>query len=288
MLLAELNVRHTRRHMPTRRVALGDTYLPTEWHRRTERCCSARWSPSSSATSTRSSASCVPRLLARCPRGALRAAHRAAVPAPDRHARSRPVAAPDPRRDVADGSSAGRPRARPPRSWRPAGHRHDAGRGGAATVGPVGRAASDRSRAPSADAARAPDRAAPPRGRARPADVHARCAGPRRRGRRPLARHPGRPAVGDGGARPARRHGRRATRRARSVPSAGAAGPSGPRCRQRHGGRAARRAARGARAPARLRRVGRGGAHRLRLCALGAARRAARARPPAGGLPERG
>lgn len=28
MLLAELNVRHTRRHMPTRRVALGDTYLP--------------------------------------------------------------------------------------------------------------------------------------------------------------------------------------------------------------------------------------------------------------------
>ncbi|MEX2256015.1 MAG: J domain-containing protein [Acidimicrobiia bacterium] len=29
MLLAELNVRHTRRHMPTRRVALGDHYLPT-------------------------------------------------------------------------------------------------------------------------------------------------------------------------------------------------------------------------------------------------------------------
>ena len=29
MLLAELNVRHTRRHMPTRRVALGDAYLPT-------------------------------------------------------------------------------------------------------------------------------------------------------------------------------------------------------------------------------------------------------------------
>ena len=28
MILAELNVRHTRRHMPTRRVALGDTYLP--------------------------------------------------------------------------------------------------------------------------------------------------------------------------------------------------------------------------------------------------------------------
>src|SRR6188474_2692516 len=28
MLLAELNVRHTRRHMPTRRVALGDLYLP--------------------------------------------------------------------------------------------------------------------------------------------------------------------------------------------------------------------------------------------------------------------
>ncbi len=28
MLLAELNVRHTRRHMPTRRVALGDAYLP--------------------------------------------------------------------------------------------------------------------------------------------------------------------------------------------------------------------------------------------------------------------
>jgi hypothetical protein len=29
MSLAELNVRHTRRHMPTRRVALGDLYLPT-------------------------------------------------------------------------------------------------------------------------------------------------------------------------------------------------------------------------------------------------------------------
>jgi hypothetical protein len=29
MLLAELNVRHTRRHMPTRRVALGERYLPT-------------------------------------------------------------------------------------------------------------------------------------------------------------------------------------------------------------------------------------------------------------------
>jgi hypothetical protein len=29
MILAELTVRHTRRHMPTRRVALGHTYLPT-------------------------------------------------------------------------------------------------------------------------------------------------------------------------------------------------------------------------------------------------------------------
>jgi hypothetical protein len=29
VLLAELNVRHTRRHMPTRRVALDDSYLPT-------------------------------------------------------------------------------------------------------------------------------------------------------------------------------------------------------------------------------------------------------------------
>src|SRR5688572_11186979 len=29
MLLAELNVRHTRRHMPTRRVALDGFYLPT-------------------------------------------------------------------------------------------------------------------------------------------------------------------------------------------------------------------------------------------------------------------
>ena len=29
MLLAELNVRHTRRHMPTRRVALDHAYLPT-------------------------------------------------------------------------------------------------------------------------------------------------------------------------------------------------------------------------------------------------------------------
>jgi hypothetical protein len=29
VLLAELNIRHSRRHQPTRRVALGDTYLPT-------------------------------------------------------------------------------------------------------------------------------------------------------------------------------------------------------------------------------------------------------------------
>jgi hypothetical protein len=29
VVLAELNVRHTRRHQPTRRVALGDSYLPT-------------------------------------------------------------------------------------------------------------------------------------------------------------------------------------------------------------------------------------------------------------------
>src|SRR4029079_8802684 len=29
MVLAELLVRHTRRHMPTRRVALGEAYLPT-------------------------------------------------------------------------------------------------------------------------------------------------------------------------------------------------------------------------------------------------------------------
>jgi hypothetical protein len=29
VLLAELNIRHTRRHMPTRRVALDDSYLPT-------------------------------------------------------------------------------------------------------------------------------------------------------------------------------------------------------------------------------------------------------------------
>jgi len=29
VLLAELNVRHTRRHMPTRRVALDGAYLPT-------------------------------------------------------------------------------------------------------------------------------------------------------------------------------------------------------------------------------------------------------------------
>jgi hypothetical protein len=29
VILAELNIRHTRRHQPTRRVALGDNYLPT-------------------------------------------------------------------------------------------------------------------------------------------------------------------------------------------------------------------------------------------------------------------
>ena len=29
MVLAELNIRHTRNYMPTRRVALSDTFIPT-------------------------------------------------------------------------------------------------------------------------------------------------------------------------------------------------------------------------------------------------------------------
>ena len=50
MVLAELNIRHTRRHQPTRRVALGDVYLPTSRARVTARSSSARSSPSTCPT----------------------------------------------------------------------------------------------------------------------------------------------------------------------------------------------------------------------------------------------
>ena len=97
MLLAELNVRHTRRHMPTRRVALDDGYLPTSGPAYGAVLLGAVVAEHV-AGSTRSSATLLPRLLARRARRALRAAHRAALPAPDRHPRPRPVAPPDHRR----------------------------------------------------------------------------------------------------------------------------------------------------------------------------------------------
>ena len=78
MLLAELNVRHTRRHMPTRRVALDDGYLPTERARVRRACSSARWSPSTSAGSTKSS-STRSTGWSHGPPTAHRAAHRAAA-----------------------------------------------------------------------------------------------------------------------------------------------------------------------------------------------------------------
>ena len=98
VLLAELNVRHTRRHMPTRRVAVDDGYLPTSGPafggvllgavgrraRARARRGAVRRAATASSTGARD--------------GLDRAAHRAAVPAPDRHPRSRPLAPPHHRR----------------------------------------------------------------------------------------------------------------------------------------------------------------------------------------------
>ena len=58
MLLAELTVRHTRRHMPTRRVALDHAYLPTSGPAPRHRAGRRRSSPPTFRSSPKSSASC--------------------------------------------------------------------------------------------------------------------------------------------------------------------------------------------------------------------------------------
>ena len=84
MLLAELNIRHTRRHMPTRRVALDDGYLPTSGAAYGAVLLGAVVAEhvGDLDEEQRDAAAPAPRRRARRAPGA---ADRAALPAPDRH-----------------------------------------------------------------------------------------------------------------------------------------------------------------------------------------------------------
>ena len=197
MILAELLVRHTRRHMPTRRVALGEAYLPTS-------------GPAYGAVLLGAvvaehlpdlddeQADAAPAARVRRARRTLGPAHRAALPTADRHAWSRPVAPSHRERH-----RSARARARSPRAARSASDRGGDGRGRAAARG------ADRSRsAPSTRRSSGPG--------VLPEGLEVRrlllghpgrrtaAAGHgirRRRRRRGVVGRPGGPAVGDGGTR---------------------------------------------------------------------------------------
>ena len=96
MLLAELNVRHTRRHMPTRRVALDGAYLPTSGPAHGVALLAAVVATNLPAIDDEQR-ELLPRLLHDARHGLVDPAHRAAAPAPVRRARPRPVPAPDAR-----------------------------------------------------------------------------------------------------------------------------------------------------------------------------------------------
>ncbi len=204
MILAELNVRHTRRHMPTRRVALDDGYLPTSGsaygavllgavRRR------ARPRPRRGAA-RRSSAACVDAARGglAVPRIALRYRLQTDTHGLDR-SRHRITDA-----DVAAGSTA-RARARPARPGRAAGDRRGDG-GGRRSRRPDARSRSASSTRRSRRPGFLPEglevrRLLP--GPARAPAVPARRAGTRQPsgGRRRVARRAVGAAVGDGGAR---------------------------------------------------------------------------------------
>ena len=248
MILAELNVRHTRRHMPTRRVALGDTYLPTSGQAYGAVLLGAVVSEFAPELDEEQ-LELVPRLLhdARegisVPRIALRYRLQTDTHGLDR-SRHRIVAERD---DF---------RAR--RAWSCELDRH--GRADPQVIGAVSQRAalppSGRSIALQAITAalrepRVPVgmrvRATAPR-RSRPPPLPPGCAALQRPARRRVDRHPGRPPLGDGGARPARRDARRSRRRASALPQARAPRSSRPRRCHRPCRRAARRA-RAKRAP---------------------------------------
>ena len=221
--------------MPTRRVALGDGYLPTSGPR-TARCCSARWSPSTSPRLDEEQRERSHRLVddARdgltVPRIALRYRLQTDMHGLDR-SRHRIVGA-----DVEDGhlrSVLELDRHGPPApqvlgavmaaaALPPSGRRTRCGRSTPRSRRPgvlpegleVRRLLAGRARAAAARA-----------GRRRAAGARPRRAADEWRG------VPVRAALGDGGARAAGRDGRRARRRAAPVPAAGAARPPRPRRR---------------------------------------------------------
>ena len=86
MILAELTVRHTRRHMPTRRVALGEQYLPMSGPAHGRGAARRGRGRAPAAALDDEQREELPRLLFDVTRhGITRAAHRAAPPAADRH-----------------------------------------------------------------------------------------------------------------------------------------------------------------------------------------------------------
>ena len=129
MLLAELIVRHTRRHMPTRRVALEHAYLPTSGPAHGVALLAAVVATNLPAVDEEER-----ELLTRAGRGRAQwpvdPAHRVAPPAAARRPRTRPLAAPAGRRE-----RQARHRARRARCAGTAGTRCGARRGGAAVVG---------------------------------------------------------------------------------------------------------------------------------------------------------
>ena len=260
VLLAELNVRHTRRHMPTRRVAVDDGYLPTSGPAFGGVLLGAVIAEHVPGLDEEQF-DALDRLVDGGPRRPHGAAHRAAVPAPDRHPRPRPLPPPDHRRRGRTGIGAPDPRARPPRPAGAAGDRRADGGGRAPAVG-----------APSV-AFRFVDAAAgapggPARGSRGPAHATRACPGCGRSRRPARARSTGLSAAGPTSGAACRRSGagrwrcsacaracRRARRRAEALPAPRPPRPPRPRRRQCRRRRAHRRAHRGARAPARRHRV---------------------------------
>ena len=107
VLLAELNIRHTRRHMPTRRVAVDDGYLPTSGPAFGGVLIGAVVAEHVPGLDDEQF-DALDRLVDVARRRAHGAAHRAALPAPDRHPRPRPLPPPHHQRRRSSGARCGR------------------------------------------------------------------------------------------------------------------------------------------------------------------------------------
>ena len=107
VLLAELNIRHTRRHMPTRRVAVDDGYLPTSGPAFGGVLLGAVIAEHVPGLDEEQF-DALDRLVDGRARRAHRAPHRAALPAPDRHPRPRPLPPPHHRRRRSSRARCGR------------------------------------------------------------------------------------------------------------------------------------------------------------------------------------